>query len=134
MWSPNPQNVSTDCEKWWQYSTKNRAEIGPAGMTQVDFTELGRPVNSLEWRDGEGVLRGIINYYPKGLPASKRAGEVQLNVDPSARRQGIGMSLVKEAIRLWDIQAKKQRYNTASAGLTESWLEEYRSKKEIGEE
>lgn len=124
MWSPRPVGRSTDCKEFWDRTTKKLEELGTSGLETISTK---KSTHTITYRDEEGVLLGVLWFYPKGNLPAKNPGEVEVVVHPDHRRHGIGMLLIKEAIRLWDIQAKKQRYNPASAALTESWLEEYRA-------
>ena len=127
MWNPKAAGKSIDCLDHWNKSTSKIDELGPPGLNVVQVRLL---VQTLVYRDEEGFLKGVLYHYPQGFAHMKKPGEVELMVHPDSRRQGIGMKLLKEGIRLWDIQAKKQRYNEASARLTDAWLEEYREEKE----
>lgn len=124
-WSPTPGSPR-DCEAWWAKRKDRYDEVGEVGLTEIQTKYMGKPVNTLLYRDEQGILRGIITHFPKAIIPYKMEGEVDLAVDPSCRRQGIGMKLIKKASELWDIQAKLQRYTPASAALTEAYLKEQR--------
>lgn len=124
MWTPEAQGKQTNCQEFWDKNTRKIEPTGPSGFSVLNVRS---GVLTLVYRDEEGILKGLLNYYPNGIFARNKPGEVELLVHPDARRQGIGMKVLKEGIRLWDIQARKQRYNPASAGLTEAWLKEHRS-------
>ncbi len=50
-------------------------------------------VDSLLYRDDDGVLRGILNY---------RAAKINMWVHPDHQRKGIGTALLVEAMNRWD--------------------------------
>lgn len=127
-WSPTPGKPQ-DCEAWW-LRRKNRYEAtGEPGLTERPAKHCGKLVNQLLYRDDDGVLIAVITHYPQMIIPFKMKGEVDLVVDPAHRRKGLGMMLIKEASKRWDIQAKAQRYTPASAALTNAYLEERRAQR-----
>jgi GNAT superfamily N-acetyltransferase len=67
-----------------------------------------------------GRLQGILNHYPRDEPPYERAGNVNLYVHPDHRRQGIGTALLREAVRRWAVDPRRQRYSPAGYELAKS--------------
>lgn len=81
-----------------------------AGRQDTDGREYPEPIHCLCWRDEEGILRGVLNYYAVDYPPWEVAGNVNVFVEPSWKHQGIGAALVSEAHRRWGINWTQQRY------------------------
>lgn len=59
------------------------------------------PINCLLWRDGDGLIRGILNHYPDDYPPYEQRGNINVFVQPEWKRRGIGTALWDKAIELF---------------------------------
>lgn len=76
----------------------------------------------LLFRDAEGTLIGILNHYDGRSPLEKKGG-INIWVRPDRQRQGVGTSLVIEALRRWDdMLPESQRYTEAGLAFLKSLI------------
>jgi GNAT superfamily N-acetyltransferase len=68
----------------------------------------------------DGVLTGILNYFPHGSPFKDEPGDVLVLVDPAHQRAGIGTALLREAVRRWQVDLHNQALTPAGVALTRS--------------
>ena len=102
--------------------------INRNGSTATDFLGAGQKVDCLLWRDEHGLVIGVLNHYPTDFPL-ERAGNVNVFIEPSHKRQGIGTALVAEANRRWGpINMDQQRYTPEGAAFAERLDEKARSR------
>jgi GNAT superfamily N-acetyltransferase len=101
------------------------AAHGPSGLSheQHTVTEIGphAVVDCLLWRDDDGTLLGILNYYPHDVPPYERAGNVLVVVDPDRQGEGIGTRLLAEADRRWRLNFDTQDYTRAGLALVTAY-------------
>lgn len=102
---------------FWCIASSQYPQTGRPGFTVGDHTLL--------YYDVTHRLRGVFIYYPQGLYRKSGCVSMQLEapgnfcvlVDPYCQRQGIGTSLVLEAIARWNVRYDKQVYTPAGARL-----------------
>jgi GNAT superfamily N-acetyltransferase len=110
---------------------------GEPGFTEEVHPLNGATVHCLLWRDQDGLLRGILNYYPDDVPGERithrgvtfrmggeKAGNANIWVDPNHRGKGIGTMLAREAIARYRIDITQQRFTAAGAALAEKLMRE----------
>ena len=78
------------------------------------------PARSATGDELDGHVRGVLNHYPKDFPPWETKGNVNVFIDPTARRQGIATALLQEALTRWDIDFHKQRYTPSGIRLVQS--------------
>lgn len=100
-----------------QYPVRGEPGIGYfAG--DVSHAHPGKPpIHCLLYRDENGYVVGILNYYEVDYPPWEEAGNVNVFVKRQNRRQGIGTRLVDEAKHRWGISHRGQRYSAEGAAL-----------------
>jgi GNAT superfamily N-acetyltransferase len=76
----------------------------------------GYHVDCLLYRDDDGELVGILNYYPAAYPPFERASNANLWVRPDRRRQGIGRALGLEALRRWEFPGPREERRITGSG------------------
>lgn len=96
---------------------------GPPGLSyyrgEISESEW---VDCLLYRDDDGGLLGILNYYAMDFPPWEQAGNCNIWVRHDHRRQGIGTRLLREAHARWRLDFAQQRYTFAGARLAQSVL------------
>lgn len=110
---------------WWS-QVQQYPEIGEPGISYFagEIEGYDVPVDCLLFRDGEGRLRGILNHYAIDYPPWEKAGNVNVFVDPTAQRKGIGTALAREAQRRWGpINVEQQSYTLAGVALMKHLLD-----------
>jgi GNAT superfamily N-acetyltransferase len=102
----------------WTSQERQYPRVGPPGISYFagPVPEWGE-VHCLLWRDDEGLLRGILNYYDKDMPPWEKAGNVNVFVDPAWRRKGIATQLCMEATSRFPIRLEGQRFTKEGAEL-----------------
>lgn len=115
----------------WASQVVQYSRRGTPGFTvERHYLKGDHPVDCLLWRDQDGFLRGILNYYPKDIPGDmirtrgiafrmggEKAGNANVWVDPNHRGKGIGTLVAREALKLWPIDITQQRFTAAGAAL-----------------
>ncbi len=91
----------------------------------VVMTPLGRTparIFILAARNERGRVVGHLSYYPEGVISRYKPGEYSMNVWLGARRQGVGLALLTEADRRWDLDFTIQKYTEAGRALVVKYL------------
>lgn len=85
-------------------------------------TEFG-VVDCLLYYDGDGMLRGILNHYNfDDTDALEQSGNINIFVDPTCKRQGIGTKLLDEAKRRYGFNVEQQTYTLEGVHFITKWL------------
>lgn len=88
------------------YERHSTYELGAQLGDKIAF------IDCLLYRDEDGLLVGILNYYPNDNEW-EQAGNVNMWVKPDHQRQGIGTALAVEGLRRWpDTDLEQQRYTS----------------------
>ena len=140
QWTPNAKN---DVEPRFDFASQV-GQYPPKGDPGIGYfkgeLDKNRYVNALLYRDEQGQVRGILNHYPQDITTRaggiyggmqlllERKGNVNLMVDPTARRQGIATKLYREADRRWKINPKQQEYTTEGRKFYESLVKKAKSR------
>jgi len=119
----------------WESQVCQYARRGEPGFTEEVHPLNGGTVHCLLWRDQDGLLRGILNYYPTGAHGEtmthngvvfrmggEKPGNANIWVDPRHRGKGIGTMVAREAISRYGIDITQQRFTPAGVALTEKLL------------
>lgn len=104
----------------WESQVVQYPEVGVPGISYYRGEVSTGFVDCLLWRDQYGHVRGVLNHYPKDFPPWETKGNVNVFIDPTARRQGIATALLQEALTRWDIDFHKQRYTPSGIRLVQS--------------
>lgn len=83
----------------------------------------GRWVDCLMRYDDAGRLVGILNHYPQDIPPYESEGGINVWVHPERARQGIGSSLIMEALQRWELRGDPQRFSEGGARLAQAMVE-----------
>jgi GNAT superfamily N-acetyltransferase len=108
----------------WESQVIQYPVRGPRGIAYYagKVNEHERPVDCLLFRDKNGKLRGILNYYAVDYPPYEVAGNVNVWVEPRWQKRGVGVKLLAEADRRWKIDLQRQRYTEAGVRLVTAYL------------
>jgi curved DNA-binding protein CbpA/8-oxo-dGTP pyrophosphatase MutT (NUDIX family)/predicted ABC-type ATPase len=98
---------------------------GPPGFSyfkgEGNGLRPGQWVDCLLWRDEKGILKGIVYHYPQDLPLEKK-GNVNIFISPDSKRKGIASTLLAEAMKLYDVNLRQQRYSTEGAAFVNNFV------------
>jgi GNAT superfamily N-acetyltransferase len=107
----------------WENEAEQYPQKGAPGIT----CEHGDAVETLLYRDEEGSLAGILDYFSRDVLEDGRiaqhAGEFTVSVDPARQGCGIGTQLLSAAVGRWKIDFKQQRYTPPGAELVMKFLQ-----------
>jgi len=119
-------NLYTDFPNFqekWNKLVKYYPKQGESGFTFSFHHLFGvRYAEYIIYRNEEGEMVGIITYYLHDYFHLERAGNLNISVDPKYWRNGIGLKLLKEAIRKWNIDFNKQTYTRSGIRLLLTFL------------
>ena len=90
-----------------------RHSVGVVGSMYV--------IDCLLYRDDEGLLLGILNYYVNDNPEEK-AGNVNIFIHPKHKRQGIATALLTEAAKRWVIDVEQQNFTPEGIRLLDGLI------------
>lgn len=121
----------------WASQVRQYARRGEPGFTEEVHPLNGGTVHCLLWRDQDGLLRGILNYYASDCRGElmrsggvafrmggEKAGNANIWVDPNHRGKGIGTMVAREGLSRYGITIEQQRFTEAGAALAEKLLRE----------
>lgn len=101
----------------WMGQIGQHPDRGKPGMSMT-VNKVGKyKINTLLYRDEEGIVRGILYHYPQDAPGLEEKGNFNVLVDPLRQRQGIGAKLVREAGERWNVSLWGQDYTPEGAAL-----------------
>ncbi len=112
-----------------QYSRNAAPGLRYERNTNPRTSPPNAPIDCLLFYDRAGVLCGILNHFPttlsldlgNGWIATEQAGNVNMWVDPTCQRRGIGTKLLAEAVRRWNVNLNRQDYTPAGAALVNAF-------------
>jgi GNAT superfamily N-acetyltransferase len=122
----------------WESQARQYAVIGKPGISQEDHEILSKPVHCLLFRDANGRLRGVLNYYPQQITSHsgprnrlrtgtarviQEAQSCNIWVSPKHRRQGIATRLLRTAIARWPIPLASQRYTPDGLAFVRAFVQ-----------
>jgi GNAT superfamily N-acetyltransferase len=115
-----------DNQKEWDEIALSYATTGTAGITWTKTFYFQKPqLESLTFRNHQGQLLGIMDYFMKDTPDGKaKRGDVIIIVKPGYRGRGIGMELLKEAMEIWNLDLKQQKYTPLGFQLLEAYMKQ----------
>jgi GNAT superfamily N-acetyltransferase len=104
--------------------------LGSEWQAETGIRHLSsRWMHVFEWRDEEGLLRGVLTYgknYVRGSshknPDRAKYDELFMMTDPKWRRRGIMSNLLREASRHLIIDFQRQSYTLAGAAVVNAFL------------
>jgi GNAT superfamily N-acetyltransferase len=105
----------------WEQQAPQYAATGEPGVSfETNEVPGVTMVNCLLWRDSGGVLRAILNHFPRNVQLHGRqvekAGNVNIYVDPGWHRRRLGTLLLDEANARWGpINLDQQEFTPAGA-------------------
>jgi GNAT superfamily N-acetyltransferase len=110
----------------WPFATQRKQypKKGEPGLSYFRGEFPNEPniwVDCLLWRDEKGKLVGILNHYPMDMTLEKK-GNVNLFIDPKAKRQGIASALLSEAIKRYNVDLRQQRYSAEGAAFVNEFV------------
>jgi len=112
-----------DFDDWWDQQVGQYPRKGPPGLSYFRG-EMGGPddwyVDCLLWRDKKGKLLGVVNHYPVDMPPHELKGNINVMVDPAHQGEGIGKTLLKAAIKRWDVNLDQQNWTPKGDRLRQS--------------
>lgn len=113
-------------DSFWDWDSQV-TQYPPKGRPGIEYfrgNHDGLPIHCLLYRDPEGDIVGILNYYPQDLyeegqnsvvvihkgPRNKveQKGQIKVWTHPDLQRQGIATNLVSEALRVWHVDLYNQ--------------------------
>jgi len=133
--------IPSDSVDSWRSQACQYSPTGTPGIEYQRYvvTDFGPDAISecLLFRDADGDLRGVLNYFPNNIPFKKgtpawercgrqwieKAGNFNVLVDPSYQRRGVGTTLLRAATERWEIDFGQQDYTLEGALLVTSFLE-----------
>lgn len=95
-----------------------RPHDGQAGPG-LQYQRMG-DIHVLVKYDDAGALRGILAFYEHDVGDFK-AGTFHVSVHPDHRRRGIGLQLLAEAYRRWDIKVDPDHCTPEGLALREAY-------------
>jgi GNAT superfamily N-acetyltransferase len=118
----------------WPFETQRKQypKKGEPGLSYFRGEFPNEPniwVDCLLWRDEKGKLVGILNHYPMDMTLEKK-GNVNLFIDPKAKRQGIASALLSEAIKRYNVDLRQQRYSAEGAAFVNEFVRRLPENKE----
>lgn len=112
-----------DFDDWWDQQVSQYPRKGPPGLSYFRG-EMGGPddwyVDCLLWRDKKGKLLGAVNHYPVDMPPHELKGNINVMVDPAHQGEGIGKTLLKAAVKRWDVNLDQQNWTPKGDRLRQS--------------
>ena len=122
-WKPTATITGPTMFTSWPGIIRKSDRLAEPGIRSVTHTlkfaaEDGKPdafsIEALEYRDRDGLLRGVVIWEPRGA--------LSIVVDPACRRQGIATKLMQEAVRHWPIDFEVQSYTSDGAKFFRKFL------------
>ena len=84
------------------------------GMTNESGAIAEVPIDCWLWRDEDGILRGILNYYPHGAPVQinnpEKPGDFMVMVQRGWQRRGIATALMDACRSKYEVNFRQQHY------------------------
>lgn len=112
-----------DFQEKWNKVIKHYPKKGEPGFTFSCQHLFGvRYAEYILFRNEDGEMCGIITYYLQDYFHLEKAGNLNISVDPRYWRKGIGLKLLLEAIKKWDIDFNKQIYTCSGIKLLLAFL------------
>jgi GNAT superfamily N-acetyltransferase len=110
----------------WESQVGQYPVDGPPGVSYLAGPVPGAlPVDCFLWRDPDGALRGIANYYPQDYELQPR-GSVNLWVQPGHTGRGIATALMLALRDLRpEVDRQQQQYTEAGARFVMSFLQRH---------
>lgn len=98
-------------------------KLGPPGLGYFKgVIDESKFVDALLWRDDMGLVRGILNHYPQDIFPHESKGNVNIFIDPAAKRTGIATRLLAEAVVRWNVDFDQQRFTTEGRAFMAAFL------------
>ena len=122
----------------WQSQARQYAyRVKDAAGIHLERHHLGEwpnwtQIDCLLYRDEDGLLIGILNYYCDSNNPEEQQGNANIWVKPDRQRQGIGTALLREAMRRWDIDLNQQKYTTQGVLFVDGLLKKGLLRREAG--
>lgn len=111
----------------WENQVRQYPKEGAPGISYFrGDLEPGNWVDCLLYRDRDGEILGILNYYNQdeyqnGVLTEKK-GNFCIFTAPKAQRQGIGKKLLEEGIKRYNIVLEDQMWTPQGFELLKSFL------------
>lgn len=110
--------------EWWESKSNQYPEIGVSGIQYFKGYIKGtitKYVDCLLYKDDKGLLAWILNHYPFDFELEKK-GNFNVVVKPENTGKGIGMALLTEGIKMFNINLQNQKYTTSGLRLVNTYL------------
>lgn len=106
----------------WAGQARQWPASGPPGLSSTVVSHAGVLVDCLFWRDHTGKLRGVLYHYRADIPPYERGGNINLWVDSTVHRRGIGGRLLAGADRRIGIRFAQQTFTRGGLALVRAHL------------
>lgn len=127
------RRVGAPALSWASQVVQYEPQGNPGFLLRVEHIDgyPEHPIECLLLYDSDRALVGILNRYPVGFPGWEEPMAINIWVDPTRQRRGLGTALLAEAEHRWGpIDWAAQRVTPAGYGLAES----YRDRTESNDE
>jgi GNAT superfamily N-acetyltransferase len=98
-------------DSYWEKQKRQYPRQNKHGIHYFKTVIGDKHVDCLLYYDEKQKLCGIFNHFPFDIPPYEVAGNINIIVNPTMRRKGIGTALLKEAMSRWDIDLKRQLWS-----------------------
>ena len=110
----------------WQNQAKQYPLFGEGIQYYKVIMNYNKWVDCLLYYGADNKLEGILNYYPFDFPPYEKKGNVNIQVKPEKRRQGVASRMLYEGILKFKIDLRKQDYTALGKMFIKNYLRHHK--------